>query len=73
MTVSDLPDPSLTVAIDQTQPQLSTVGDAYEALGTCRARLKSCAASIDGLREWREGAVKRNEEANAVSNPKGSK
>jgi len=45
---------------DVNDSAIFTTGDIVDQLQQCRQQRNSCSATVDGLREWREGAVKRN-------------
>ena len=59
---SDLPDAALVQPCDTTNGPVTTNGVMAEELSRAREQRDTCARQVDGVREWRAGAVQRAKE-----------
>lgn len=61
---ADLPDAGLVAPCDVSDRPVRVNGDLAEELPIVRAQRDKCAKQVDGVAQWRAGAVIRIEEAN---------
>lgn len=68
--LSDLPDAALVQPCDTSETDPATNQAMSDELTRTREQRDGCATQVDGVRQWREGAVRRAAEANQKAAPR---